>query len=138
MEWKMGSSTIRLTNDEGAELGVTLHALQDRQLLIRGLRVPWLFFSSESALAWAEGLIVRALEHEGDGRFRVWAVARRLSTRDAVRLGLAVRQILCGGPTYFTQESTGNGFHIIDVADYECPQVTLRSEKKDLVEDQRA
>ena len=119
---------IRLSNDEGEKLGIRLAKAQDK-LRVSGLRWPCLFFSGKAALKWSTELMEKAALAEADGEARIKVTPlRSLTTRNAIRLGFAVRQIYCGGPTYFTQETTGTMLGtLIDVGDNPCPHVALNS-----------
>lgn len=56
---------------------------------------------------------------------------KKLSVRNAIRLGFAISQIINNGPTYFTQESEGGFMNITDCADYTVPDVRLPKPEKE-------
>ncbi len=121
----MSKVIIKLRDDEGKPLGITLIARDQRLLTVRGLRTPFLL-NLKKAIPWAEELMFRAKTHELDGESKVKVnLLKSMTTRNAIRLGFAIRQILLGGPTYFTQEFCNGGMTITDVADHTCPDIEL-------------
>lgn len=144
----MNKSIIKLRDDNGHHLEITLTADACPRQLWWPLRVwwPWSlwtrrlaiqkpglwavrFWTVKSAIAWADDLLLRSAQAESNGELSVIALSqhRRLSTRDAVRLGFAVRQILLTGTAYFSVEYHGDAFFSVHYADHPCPHVRLAS-----------
>ena len=140
--WQGIRQTIYLDDDNGDRLGITIvNRRNKRRIRITGLRLRPLYFSYQEAIDWTSGILESAAELRGcegeeppvDQTTHLMSIPharKRLSVRNAIRLGFAVNQIINDGPTYFTQHSAGGMFNMIDCADYGVPDIRRVKEEQ--------
>ena len=124
--------------DQNNSLGITLRCRRKTKgITIKGLSILPIWMSYQKAMTWATGLLEQAVELRGyegedspvDQHVHLMHIAKsrkQLSIRNTIRLYFAVNQIINNGPTYFTQNSFGGMFNVVDMADYSVPDVRLK------------
>ena len=145
--WRGPIDTIHLIDDDHKKLGITIQRrwvtrsskkrAPRKPIIIKGLGLLPMRMTASKAMEWSGEFMQRAArlreeESSVEGTFldqhtHMISITKRkkLSVRNAIRLGFAINQIINNGPTYFTQESEDGLMNITDCADYTVPDVRL-------------
>lgn len=143
--WRGPIDTIHLIDDDNKKLGITIQRRwvtkgskkrpPAKAIIIKGLSLLPMRMTPVKAMEWSGNFMERAAWWRGyeeeessvDQHTHMINITMRkkLSIRNAIRLGFAIDQIINSGPTYFTQESEGGFVNITDWADYTVPDIRL-------------
>jgi hypothetical protein len=147
--WRGPIDTINLVDDDYKKLGISVQRRwvmrgskkrpAAKPIIIKGLGLLPMRMTESKAMEWSGKFMERAAKLRGyvdedspvDQHTHMMSITskKKLSVRNAIRLGFAINQIINNGPTYFNQESTGGMFNLTDCADYTVPDVRMPKEE---------